>query len=587
MHISGSWQTFIRSGEPARNAAVRLSKVEGASFAGRQRAVTSQFRLLKRNVPTVELTQVSALNAIKVQNVDAVLSKSRRVHPAELSSLLGSRFLSEQRSKFNRIYDVLVRLRLRTGEIQENRTFNIKSVTSSDPDEVVAKTRTDSVNGEYDITVKQIAEFHELGSSVSSNPGRALGYTGTFRINGWTVDVVAGDSLISIRDKINQGEDTNQNGYLDRAEDLNGNGVIDVSRTRAVYTQEGYLPSFYYNEDLNGNGVLDGSEDTNDNEMADGGFSQTGVRAVVAGDQLVLISDEPADVELRFRDPNRILERIGFLVRNNANGAVTTEKLNEQTVQPELAEFSVDGEQFTDNQNEVYDTGSRLVLTLIAVGDSTVNVEDDADRGLAPIVRFSLSYNNVLRLINDTIQSGGALSKNTRLQSIHSDTVRSFYTPPALSEGQFKPLAKIGITSDSSEPTAIKQLAFEQILKRRADRLPIPGPGKFSFFGQSERIGINSSENYVINLDKAKVKSSLERDSASVGEMLEFAASRLQKSLDSHLQPDYGTIRFQRNIIDFYLRNEEIVETALSRTSDITRTNIETGSTTAIFGSFA
>ena len=587
MHISGSWQTFIRSGEPARNAAVRLSKVEGASFAGRQRAVTSQFRLLKRNVPTVELTQVSVLNAINVQNVDAVISKSRRVHPAELSSLLGSRFLSEQRSKFNRIYDVLVRLRLRTGEIQENRTFNIKSATSSDPAEVDAKTRADSVNGEYDITVKQIAEFHELGSSVSSNPGRALGYTGTFRINGWTVDVVAGDSLISIRDKINQGEDTNQNGYLDRAEDLNGNGVIDVYRTRAVYTPEGYLPSFYYNEDLNGNGVLDGSEDTNGNEMADGGSSQIGVRAVVAGDQLVLVSSGPADVELRFKDPDKILENIGFLFRSNENGQVTTEKLNKQTVQPELAEFSVDGEQFTDNQNEVYDAGSRLVLTLIAAGDSTVNVEDDADRGLAPIVKFSLSYNDALRLINDTIQSGGALSKNSRLQSIHSDTVRSFYTPPTLPEDQFKPLAKIGITSDSSEPTAIKQLAFKQVAGRRADRLSIPGPGRFSFFGQSERIGVNSSENYAINLDKTKVKSSLEEDSTSVGDMLGFAASRLQKSLDSHLQPDYGTIKFQRTVIDFYLRNQDVVETALSRTSDITRTSIEAGSNTAIFGSFA
>lgn len=587
MHISGSWQTFIRRGEPARNSAARLSGVEGSSFAGRQGAVTSQFRFLKRNVPTVELTQASPLNAIKIQNIDAVISKSRRIHPAELSSLLGSRFLSEQRSKFNRIYDMLVRLRLRAGEIQENMTFNIKSVTSSDPDELLAKTRADSVNGEYDITVKQIAEFHELGSSAGSDPGRALGYTGTFRINGWTVDVVAGDSLISIRDKINQGEDTNQNGYLDRAEDLNGNGVIDVYRTRAVYTQEGYLPSFYYNEDLNGNGVLDGSEDTNDNEMADGGSSQIGVRAVVAGDQLVLVSTGPADVELRFRDPNMILEKIGFLFRSNANGQVTTEKLNGQTVQPELAEFSVDGEQFTDNQNEVYDAGSRLVLTLIAAGDSTVNVEDDADRGLAPIVRFSLSYNNVLRLINDTIQSGGALSKNSRLQSIHSDTVRSFYTPPALPEDKFKPLAKIGITSDSGEPTAIKQLAFEQIVKRRADRLSIPGPGRFSFFGQSERIGINSSENYIINLDKAKVKSSLEKDSASVGDMLEFAASRLQKSLDSHLQPDYGTIQFQRTVIDFYLRNRDVVETEQSRTSDITMTSIEAGSNTAIFGSFA
>ena len=86
---------------------------------------------------------------------------------------------------------------------------------------------------------------------------------------------------------------------------------------------------------------------------------------------------------------------------------------------------------------------------------------------------------------------------------------------------------------------------------------------------------------------RMELGSSLEEVSASVGVMLGFAAIRLQKSLDIHLQPDYGTIQFQRNVIDFYLRNQDVVETALSRTTEVTRASIEAGSSTAILGSFA
>lgn len=595
MRISGTGQTFFNTLELSRSGAgettiptaTRLLAEGGTSLTGRQRAVTSQFRFLKRNVPTVDLTLVSPLNALKAQNTDAVLSRLRRPHPVGIKSELGSRFLMEQKSRFNRIFDILVRLRLRTGDLQQKSSFNIKSAATSDPDLVEAVAQQDGLSGEYDIVITRIAQSHELGSPVASDPGAALGLSGTFRINGWNVDVGPSDSLISIRDKINQGEDINKNGILDPAEDINGNGTIDVLRAPAVYTPEGYLPSFYYNEDINGNGVLDGAEDTNDNDMADGGFSQIGVRAVVAGGQLVLISDEPADVELRFRDPNRILERIGFLFRHNAGGEVTTEKLNPQSIQPQKAVFKVNGDEFTSTQNRVTDALTGITLTLKAAGSASVRVEDDANIGLIQVIRFTISYNDALRLINSAIESGGALSKNLRLQSIHSDTVRSFYTPPPEPKGQFKSVADIGIFSDSGEPTAINQLAFEQLPKLQQDGLSLPGPGKFSLFGQSDRVGVNSSENFIINVDTGKVAGSLEKDSMAVGDLLGFAAGRLQKRLDVHLQPNYGTIQFQKNVIDFYLGNRNVVQTVMLRTLTAAKTDIESGSSKNIFSSFA
>jgi len=169
---------------------------------------------------------------------------------------------------------------------------------------------------------------------------------------------------------------------------------------------------------------------------------------------------------------------------------------------------------------------------------------------------------------------------------------RFFYTPPddpkgTLQSGTFKSLDEVGVGSESVEPTAIKQIAYSQIPKQLQDRSSLPGAGKYSFLGQSERIGINSSENFVIDLDRQKYIESLERDSTSVSALLGFAAGRLQKRLDVHLQPDYGTIRLQKNVIEYYISNQDEVDAVLAGTLDISRAVIDTESTNNIFSSFA
>ena len=576
--------------------------ISETSLTGRQYGIGSQFRFLKRNVPTVEPTLVSPLNAINIQDTDAFISRLRRPHPLEVKSEYGGRFLSEQKTRINQISDLLVRLRVRTDDLQDKRNFNSSVAKSSDATLVTAVSRNGSAESDYEVTVTELAKSHELGSSETTQVGQPLGFSGSFRINGWNVDITASDSLVSIRDKINQGEDTNSNNILDRAEDINGNGSIDVFTSPAVYTQEGYLPSFYYNEDLNGNSALDASEDVNDSDTADGGSSQIGVRAVISGNQLVFVTSDPAEIELRFRDPDAVLESIGFLFRHNGSGDVTTEKLNEQSVEAQKAELNVDGEEVVSGRNRIENAIPGVTLTLKATGSATVSVADDPKAAVEPVARFTISFNEALRMINNAIESGGALSKNLRLQSIHSDVVRSFYTPPddpkeslqsgalqsgALQSGAFKSLDEVGISSNESEPTAIKQIAHRQIPKLQQDKSSLPGVGKYSFFSQSGRIGINSSENFVIDLDRQKFIESLERDSTSVSELLGFAAGRLQKRLDVHLQPDYGTIRFQKEAIDYYINNQDEVEAVLSNVVGINRVAIEAGSAKNIFSSFA
>ena len=557
------------------------------SLTERQYGIGSQFRFIKRNVPTVEPTLVSPFNGINIRDTDAFISRLRSPHPLEVQSEYGGRFLSEQKVRINQISDLLVRLRIRTDDLQDTMNFDTPVAKSSNERLVKAVARSGSVEGDYDVIVTELAKSHELGSADTTQVGQALGFTGSFRINGWSVDVVAADSLVSLRDKINQGEDTNSNNILDRAEDINENGTIDVFSTPAVYTPEGYLPSFYYNEDLNGNSVLDASEDLNDSGTADGGSSQIKVRAVISGNQLVFVTSDPAEIELRFRDPDAVLESIGFLFRHNGNGEVTTEILNKQSVEAQNAEINVDSERVVSGRNRIENAIPGVTLTLKAIGSATVSLEDDPKASVEHVARFTISFNDALRMINNAIESGGALSKNLRLQSIHSDVVKSFYTPPDEPEGPFKSLNEVGVRSDAREPTAIKQIAHKQIPRLQQDRNSLPGNGKYSFFAQSKRIGINSSQNFTIDLDKQKFVESLQRDSTSVSELLDFAAGRLQTRLDVHLQPDYGTIRFQKEAIDYYINNQDEVEAVLSGLVGIRQASIEAGSTNTIFSSFA
>lgn len=552
---------------------MNISTINGSLQGGRTRAFTSRFRFIEKNAPNVALTNASPLNALNVQSVTADLSRLGTRELVMEKRAFGARFLSAQKSKWNRLSGLLVNLRIRSEKLQE--PLNIRSASSSKPGVADAKAEASAIPGEYQISITRIAKSHELGSSAYDEPGRALGLVGSFRINGWNVDVTAGDSLFALRDKINYGEDENNNGSLDRAEDINQNGKLDVLTAPGAYTQEGYLPPFYYNEDINGNSALDATEDANANLRLDGGSSQTSVRAVVAGDQLVLISDEAADIELRFKDPDRILEKIGFIFRNSASGQTTTSRLNRQTVEPEKALFSVDGKKFAATQNSVNNALEGVSLNLKKSGNVKITLQNDLNLGIIPIVNFAMSYNRALGFLNEVMESDATLGKNRRMQSIYADTAKKFFTVPPAPFGKFRTVADVGITADESKPTAIKQAAFQQLPRLQTDRLALPGPGKYSFTNRAERMGVNSSENFKIRLKEKRVTNSLLENSPAMGALLDFAAGRLQKRLDVNIQPEYGTIKFQKNIADFYIRNRAEAEEKTGRMKNVIESKLK------------
>jgi len=99
---------------------------------------------------------------------------------------------------------------------------------------------------------------------------------------------------------------------LDGVEDINNNGTLDV----ISFSASEFGGGLYLTEDRNGNGELDPDEDTIDNDRLDGGTIESGVRASVVNNRLVLSSLAGGSTKIDLRDDDNILLQLGFFELN-------------------------------------------------------------------------------------------------------------------------------------------------------------------------------------------------------------------------------------------------------------------------------
>src|SRR3990172_1658616 len=104
----------------------------------------------------------------------------------------------------------LLSLQSSAGKLKDETGFNIftTSATSSSSTvsagDILTLSTTSSANpGTYSIVVINIAQAKKIASSAFTDTDTSLGYSGGFFINGRVVNVASTDTLINIRDKIN------------------------------------------------------------------------------------------------------------------------------------------------------------------------------------------------------------------------------------------------------------------------------------------------------------------------------------------------------------------------------------------------
>lgn len=116
--------------------------------------------------------------------------------------------LQAQSDGWNSFESVVTKFRDASAILRDPTSFDSftasanKSATSS-RDLVSATAATGASPGSYSVEVLSLAKAAKISGTVAIDSATALGVTGSFALNGRAISVIAGDSLASLRDKIN------------------------------------------------------------------------------------------------------------------------------------------------------------------------------------------------------------------------------------------------------------------------------------------------------------------------------------------------------------------------------------------------
>ncbi|MBI3813970.1 MAG: flagellar filament capping protein FliD [Nitrospinae bacterium] len=564
---------------------------------GMSDVVAGSFWFMKRDVPGVVLID-SASSAVKAKDTLKELEKIPNNSPILDKINFGSRFLNLKDSSFDDLSKNLSYLGASSQSLSNKESFNIHKGVSSNSDIADIRIGFGSPDGIYQMKVHQPAAGHRIASDEFSDPHKSLSLSGSFTINGYTISVTASDSLNDIKDKINWGEDINKNGKLDLAEDLNKNGAIDSFFVKGVKSGGVYMGSVSIFEDINSNGKLDSSEDINNNEKLDGGSSQINVTASIERNRLMLTATLQGDKKISMTDTNGILLSLGFFQLDGRGVSVQKEQqllssgenLNKE---PQKAVISINGTKYERNTNAVSDIIPDTTINIKKESDSdiTVTISSDINVPLNNIKGFVDSFNRTLKFINDQIASDRMLNKDEAVQNIRKDMVDNAYNEIQSDDGNNR-ISEIGIEKDKSERRNSNQLSLTNLLLNLKEQLTgLPSKGENSIFASLDEVGITSIENDTLKINEDRLTESLKNNIDGTYKILsgvsDSVTARLTRQMDSALNPKTGTIKFRKDVINYYIQNQNVVRDFLKDKQTITQTKIEGKSKTTVLSKVA
>ena len=444
MEVSGTSNSFLFTSPltvSGGNKAIVSEAKDDLNSGGQPRPRTNDLvfqslNIAGRRVPVFEgggpLAGFRLGNAVNVITEKSEKNKFSIVDNIERNS----RFSDLKVERLNSLRASLQTLRTTVNVFRNNGAFNLNAAESSREDLVEIKAGKTSPTGRFTVVPTRKMVSSVLASDEQSTPIEAIGLSGNFYVNGFKISVEATDSIFELRDKINRGEDTNNNGNLDGIEDINNNGALDVISFSASEFGKG----FYLTEDRNGNGKLDPDEDTIDNDRLDGGTIESRVKASVVNNRLILSSLAGGSTKIDLRDEDNILLQLGFF-ELNLKGLPIQKELQfdadqllvrfpsiNLNVTPGPALVEVDRsfskpETIESDFNEFTNISEGATITALEVSASKSNIQIffDATNAIDQIKTFIGQFNDSLRQINDVLSQSKEFSKDKDMQNMRND----------------------------------------------------------------------------------------------------------------------------------------------------------------------
>ena len=261
--------------------------------------------------------------------------------------------------------------------LQDEATYQTKKVTSSDDTIATISGTSDSLEGSYDLVVKQLATSSKItGSVVSKADGTtkistkdALGYSGKLTITNGATD--GSDKALTVE--------------------------IDVKATDSLKDIANAI-----------NNAKDPSDST--------GTKGAGLKATIVNNQLVVSSEEMGDRTLTIGGD--LKDSLGFA--------------NSQTTRGQSSKFTLDGIEMERNSNSPTDVIDGVTLNFKKADASkmiTLGLTNDTDKELSAVKDFVSQYNSVMSFLSEKMDVGdpsksdnttGALAGDSTLISLQS-----------------------------------------------------------------------------------------------------------------------------------------------------------------------
>ncbi len=262
--------------------------------------------------------------------------------------------------------------------LQDEATYQTKKVTSSDDTIATISGTSDSMEGSYDLVVKQLATASKItGGVVSKADGTtkistkdALGYSGKLTITNGATD--GSDTALTVE--------------------------IDVKATDSLKDIANAI-----------NNAKDPSDST--------GTKGAGLKATIVNNQLVVSSEEMGDRTLTIGGD--LKDSLGFA--------------NSQTTRGQSSKFTLDGIEMERNSNTPTDVVDGVTFNFKKADASktiTLGLTNDTDKELSAVKDFVSQYNSVMSLLSEKMDVGdpskednttGALAGDSTLITLQSN----------------------------------------------------------------------------------------------------------------------------------------------------------------------
>jgi len=454
------------------------------------------------------------------------------------------------------------------GLLLEN-ALNPKSASSSRFREVLAVPGKNAPLDSFNVKAIRLSRAAELASDVK-DPSEKLGLTGSFSINGVSVAVDEADSLITIKNKINFGEDLNRNGTLDLSEDVNGNGALEILKT----SNSEFGSGVYIKEDVNENKEIDPTEDSNGNKRLDGGTIDSNVLALVRDNRLVLVSLAGGSNTIDLSEDNNVLLDLGFFEIDGSGKKVQKEiQLNDLkrpdnlVVQPQTSLVEVGGDLFSSDSNIL--TGSiedtALLLKETSKTASRITIFIDVPVFFAQIKALFKQFNDSISKINDLLSVNKIFENDGDIQDIRNDLTIEPQKRVRILEERNRIIDKFRGRSGNPQATGLsvtntnkysqQEVAVTSIVQAIARGLIFPlQNGDENLLKRLSSIGIRTLTDNTFTFDKTEFERGLEQNTQEVFDLFTNTETGILHLLSEQLKKIV-----QENRGDLAVKKKEVV----------------------------